>query len=30
MRRLKQLDRIEALPVSTIHRSGSVFSVRYR
>ena len=30
MRRLKQLDRIEASPVSTIHGSGLVLSVRYR
>jgi len=30
MRRLKQLDRREALPVNRIHGSGQVFSARYR
>jgi len=30
MRRLKQLDRSEALPVNRIHGSGQVFSARYR
>jgi len=30
MRRLKQLDRSEALPVNVIHGSGQVFSARYR
>jgi len=30
MRRAMQLDRTEALPVKTIHRSGLVYSARYR
>jgi len=30
MRRSIQLDRTEALPVKTIHRSGLVYSGRYR
>jgi hypothetical protein len=30
MRRSIQLDRTEALPVKTIHRSGLVYSARYR
>jgi hypothetical protein len=30
MRRSIQLDRTEALPVKTIHRSGLVYSTRYR
>jgi hypothetical protein len=30
MRRLKQPDRSEALPVNRIHGSGQVFSARYR
>ena len=30
MRRKMQFDRIEALPVNTIHHSGLVFSACYR
>jgi hypothetical protein len=30
MRRSTQLDRTEALPVKAIHRSGLVYSARYR
>jgi hypothetical protein len=30
MRRSIQLDRSEALPVKTIHRSGLVYFARYR